>query len=410
MHGYLPGLCLSSGFMENGGAAMEKLVNNSDIFEEIYRGRRVLVTGHTGFKGSWLSLWLIELGAKVTGFSKYMPSHPCHFEVTNLKERLTHCEGDIRDIEELKKIFKKTQPEIIFHLAAQPIVRESYSAPKVTFDTNLGGTVNILECIKENPCIEAAVIITSDKCYENVGWDWGYRETDRLGGEDPYSASKACAEIACKAYFKSYFGMDNAPRIATTRAGNVIGGGDWAQDRIIPDCVKAWSEGRTPIIRKPEATRPWQHVLEPLSGYLWLGACLLKKRDELTGESFNFGPNSDVVKSVRELVNLFLKYWGEGDWKYIPEENKKEASLLKLSCDKALKRLCWKPLLSFEETIAWTAQWYKQYYSHNQQLYSYAASQINQYIHKGIEQGLAWTIGNPLHDQRRFDSIAQRIP
>ncbi|MBN1870859.1 MAG: CDP-glucose 4,6-dehydratase [Candidatus Omnitrophica bacterium] len=360
------------------------------MFRDVYRGKRVLVTGHTGFKGSWLALWLLELGAEVAGFSKCLPSDPCHFDATGLKKKLTDYRGDIRNLGALEKVFKKFRPQIVFHLAAQPIVRESYDFPKLTFDTNLGGTVNILECVKTFPKVEAAVIITSDKCYENVGWDQGYRETDRLGGEDPYSASKACAEIASRAYILSYFSQSEGPRVTTTRAGNVIGGGDWAQDRIIPDCVRAWSQGKIPIIRKPDATRPWQHVLEPLSGYLWLGSCLLKD-PKLVGEPFNFGPKCNEVKSVRELVDLFLRYWGEGAWNHEPTEGgKKEAALLQLSCDKALKLISWRPVLSFNETVEMTAQWYKKYYKGRGDYYDFACRQIDQYIQKAVAVGQPW--------------------
>ena len=231
---------------------MEKLVNNSDIFSGVYKEKRVLVTGHTGFKGSWLSLWLANLGADIAGFSLYLPSEPCNFEAIKLKERMRHYEGDVRNIEELERVIEDFKPEIVFHLAAQSLVRRSYDDPKLTFDTNLSGTVNMLECIRKHSFIRAAVIITSDKCYQNVEQEEGYHENDRLGGDDPYSASKACAEIASRAYIRSYFGSEDSAHVATTRAGNVIGGGDWAQDRIIPDCVRAWSRNEEPVIRKLE--------------------------------------------------------------------------------------------------------------------------------------------------------------
>ena len=368
-------------------------------FGGFYRGKRVLVTGHTGFKGSWLCLWLLELGASVAGFSLYLPSHPCNFEAINLKKRIAHYKGDIRNVEELKKVFDEFKPQIVFHLAAQSIVRRSYDEPKLTFDTNLGGTVNILECIRTYPFVRAAIIITSDKCYRNVEWEWGYRENDILGGDDPYSASKACAEIACRAYIKSYFNKEDAPKIATTRAGNVIGGGDWAKDRIIPDCVRAWSKGGKAIIRKPEATRPWQHVLEPLSGYLWLGANLINNPDNIAGEAFNFGPDNKVIKSVRELVNLFLKFWGNGSWEHGPlEQEKRESTLLKLCCDKALHRLGWHSILSFDETVRLTAEWYKNYYNKKSDIYKFSCSQIDFYVKKAIEQKMPWAIGGLISD------------
>ena len=372
---------------------MEKVVVCSDVIKRVYKNKRVLVTGHSGFKGSWLCLWLIELGAEVAGFSKYLPSNPCHFEISNLKDKLRHYEGDIRSIEELKSVFDDFKPQIVFHLAAQPIVLRSYAEPKLTFDTNLGGTINTLECIKDTQCVEAAVIITSDKCYENVGWDGGYKETDRLGGQDPYSASKACAEIACSSYMRSFFSEKDSPKIATTRAGNVIGGGDWADNRLIPDCVTAWSKGEVAVIRNPEATRPWQHVLEASSGYLWLGACLLNKPDGIAGEAFNFGPASGVVKPVKDLVDLFLTFWGGGKWRHEPFlTEKREASLLKLSCDRALERLSWKPVLTFEETVALTAHWYKEYYSQRKNMYGYTVSQIAQYIEQADKQQMVWAV------------------
>ncbi len=370
---------------------MENLVDNSNIFGGVYKKKRVLVTGHTGFKGSWLSLWLSRLGADVAGFSLYLPSNPCNFEAIKLKEIIIHYKGDVRNIEELKKVFEDHRPQIVFHLAAQPIVRESYNEPKLTFDTNLGGTVNILECIKTCPSVQAAVIITSDKCYRNVEWQWGYRENDVLGGDDPYSASKACAELACRAYIKSYFNAKNSPKVVTTRAGNVIGGGDWAKDRIIPDCVRAWSKEDKPVIRNLNATRPWQHVLEPLSGYLWLGANLLIKPDGVAGEAYNFGPDSKVIKSVNELVELLSRFWGKGQWKHISKESdKKESVLLKLCCDKALHHLGWRSILDFEEAVKLTAQWYESYYNNSTDVYELSCSQISGYTEKAIEQKILW--------------------
>lgn len=373
---------------------MEKMVKLTNLFLKNYKGKRVLVTGHTGFKGAWLSLWLLELGAKVAGFSKYLPSKPCAFEALGLGQRLQDFRGDICNFDEIKEVFNEFKPQIVFHLAAQPIVRESYNEPKVTFDTNLGGTINVLECIRDSSIVESAVFITSDKCYDNVNWEWGYREIDRLGGEDPYSASKACAEMAFHAYFKSFFNNDQQTRIATARAGNVIGGGDWAKDRIVPDCIRAWQEKEVPVIRKPEATRPWQHVLEPVSGYLWLGALLNHEHDGINGEPFNFGPGPDVVKSVYELVESLIGYTGKGDWTHEPaKDEKKEATLLKLNCDKAFNRLNWKPLLSFDETVEMTAAWYKQYYDGHPELYEFSLSQIEYYVEKGFDKKLPWVVG-----------------
>ncbi|NQT32853.1 MAG: CDP-glucose 4,6-dehydratase [Candidatus Omnitrophica bacterium] len=361
------------------------------MFLGAYKGKRVLVTGHTGFKGSWLSLWLLRLGAEVAGFSLFLPSDPCNFEALKLENKIRHYEGDVRNIDEIKKVMEEFKPEIVFHLAAQSLVRRSYDQPKDTFDTNLGGTVNILEGIRNCPSVRAAVIITSDKCYRNVEQDLGYHEDDTLGGDDPYSASKGCAELAVRSYAVSYFNKDDSPKVSTTRAGNVIGGGDWAQDRIIPDCVRAWSRKKESIIRNPEATRPWQHVLEPLSGYLWLGANLIKNPEKVTGEAFNFGPDEKVVQPVKELVDQFLRSWPEGQWKHMPSSGgKKESSLLSLSCDKALKILGWQPVLDFDETVNLTAEWYKTYYDGGN-IYDFSCTQIDSYVEKGFGKNASWT-------------------
>jgi CDP-glucose 4,6-dehydratase len=361
-------------------------------FNGLYKGKIVLVTGHTGFKGSWLTEWLLYLGAKVIGYSAYLPSDPCNFMVCNLGRRITSIKGDIRDFEQLRQIFLKYKPDIVFHLAAQPIVLRAYDNPKLTFDTNVIGTLNIMECIRmtKSVNVKAAVVITSDKCYQNVEWTWGYRENDRLGGEDPYSASKACAEIVCHSYIKSFFAGKKSPRISTTRAGNVIGGGDWAEARIIPDCVRAWTTGETAYIRNPDATRPWQHVLEPLSGYLWLGANLLTSA-RLHGEAFNFGPDQKINKSVSELIETFVSHWGDFKWVHeLANDNKKESALLKLSCDKALNLLGWRSVLSFEETIKMTSDWYKKFYDSRKDMYSFAVKQISEYTRLAGENGLAW--------------------
>lgn len=363
------------------------------LFDNIYENKRVLVTGHTGFKGSWLTLWLLHLGAKVAGFSSYLPSEPCNYEALELKNKIDDYRGDIRDLEELNKAFIQFRPEVVFHLAAQPIVRRSYDDPKLTFDTNLGGTVNILECIRTIPGVRSAVLITSDKCYQNLEWTWGYRENDRLGGDDPYSASKACAEIAFQAYCKSFFQPSLAgtsASVATVRAGNVIGGGDWAQDRIIPDSVRAWTAGIELIIRNPDATRPWQHVLEPLGAYLCLASNLLTAK-RLHGESFNFGPQSQTNKSVKELIELFMKYWGKGKLRLESSKSTiKESTLLKLSCDKALHLLNWHPILSFDDTVRLTAQWYQKYYNPDADICDYTISQIEYYITEAKRQHLPW--------------------
>jgi CDP-glucose 4,6-dehydratase len=365
----------------------------NELFKDIYKGQRVLVTGHTGFKGSWLSLWLTSLGAEVIGVSLDPPTSPSNFEVIGLKDRINHLRCDTRNFDDLRKIFDACQPAIVFHLAAQAIVRNSYDHPKLTFETNLGGIVNILECIRVTSCVKAGVMITSDKCYQNLEWTWGYRENDRLGGDDPYSASKACAEMACHAYFKSFFSKSpnrHPARLATARAGNVIGGGDWAPARIVPDCVRAWANHEEVVIRSPEATRPWQHVLEPLSGYLWLGAKLFQS-DELHAESFNFGPDQKVNRSVRELIEVFLSHWDGGTWRHDNTKIKKhENTLLKLTCDKALHHLHWHAVLSFEETVRMTAEWYREYYARTQDMGQFAARQIEAYVTRAKQLRLAW--------------------
>ncbi len=363
-------------------------------FGEVYRNKKVFVTGHTGFKGSWLSTWLLHLGAKVIGYSLEPPTKPSNFKVLGLSDRLNHIIGDVRDISHLMAVFTEHEPDIVFHLAAQAITRKSYDIPQETFFTNLAGTVNVLECIRQTKSVKAAVIITSDKCYKNVEWVWGYRENDRLGGDDPYSASKACAEIACHSYIKSFFLKNNSPKVATARAGNVIGGGDWAVDRIIPDCVKAFSKNRILEIRNPHATRPWQHVLEPLSGYLWLGANLFENNKDVIGESFNFGPSDRVDKTVKELIEEFVKTWDGGRWTIIKDshEIKKESRLLKLNCDKALFFLKWRTTLTFDEAVRMTAEWYKAYYNGDKDMYQYTVYQIKKYTELAKNRELKWAI------------------
>ena len=363
------------------------------LFGNVYRGKRILITGHTGFKGSWLTAWLLSLGADVLGYSFNIPTNPSNFEVLGLENKIKHVIGDTRNLNDLKKVFDEFSPEIVFHLAAQAITRFSYDIPQETFSTNMGGTVNVLECIRHSKSVKTAVMITSDKCYQNVEWIWGYRENDSLGGDDPYSASKACAEIASASYIKSFFTKTCAPMIATARAGNVVGGGDWALDRVVPDCARSFSNGLKLEIRNPKATRPWQHVLEPLSGYLWLGASLLQGDNEVSGEAFNFGPLNDVNRKVEELINEFIKHWGSGEW-HSPDSNehqgKKECNLLKLNCDKAFQYLNWQAVLSFENTIRMTADWYRDYYNGQKDMYTTTMLQIDEYANLARERRLAW--------------------
>ena len=362
------------------------------MFNNVYKNKKVLVTGHTGFKGSWLVHWLEQLGAQVCGVSLSIPTNPSHFEVSNLEKKLNqHHLADIRNFESVLKIFTNFKPDMVFHLAAEPIVRTCYDEPQMAFETNVMGTINVLEAIRRTASVKSAVIITSDKCYENVEWDWGYRETDRLGGKDPYSATKACAEIAFHAYFHSYLKQMDHLKVVTTRAGNVIGGGDWARDRIVPDAVRATYKKAELVIRSPNATRPWQHVLEPLSGYLNVGALMYEGVENLNGEPFNFGPKTDNEASVNDLLKELKRNWNELNWTVDPSglKGKSEAGLLKLSCDKALRRLDWKAILSFEETIKFTADWYKQF-SVSQEMEKMTMKQINEYCALANERGLSW--------------------
>ena len=356
-----------------------------------YQGLRVLVTGHTGFKGSWLCAWLNHLGAHVAGLSVDIPTRPSHFEILGLAERIRHIEGDVRDRGRLQEIISDFNPDVIFHLAAQPLVRRSYLEPAETFETNVFGTMNLLEGVRSVDSIQAVVLITSDKCYRNVEWPWGYRETDALGGKDPYSASKGCAELVIYSYHHSFF--QDGPAIASTRAGNVIGGGDWAEDRIVPDTARAWSKKKSVTIRSPHATRPWQHVLEPLSGYLWLGQCLIDGQNEVAGEAFNFGPDASVTASVEALLKEMAEYWPESGHgiQIQSDESEKESTLLKLSCDKALNSLSWKPVLTFSETVKMTTKWYREYYEHGKEAAAkMTLRQIQHYEELAVERGLQW--------------------
>lgn len=362
-------------------------------FEDCFSGKTVLVTGHTGFKGSWLSLWLTRLGAKVAGVSIDVPSEPSHFGAARLSERMEDHRCDIRDIAALKNLVARIQPDFVFHLAAQPLVRLSYSEPMDTWQTNTMGTIHILEALRglDKPCV--AVLVTSDKCYENVEWVWGYRETDRLGGPDPYSASKGAAELAIRSYVKSFFPRDGKIRIAVGRAGNVIGGADWAEDRIVPDCIRAWASGQCVQLRNPLATRPWQHVLEPLSGYLNLAQTLASDAS-LHGEPFNFGPPAQQNHTVQELVTEMSRHWDKVRWEDVSAQygGPYESGLLKLNCDKALHQLRWRAVWDFEATVRETALWYRHYYEHaGESVAEYSLRQIEGYTAFAQKQGLAWT-------------------
>ena len=328
----------------------------------IYFGKKILITGHTGFKGCWLSIWLQNMGAEVIGLSNAIPTNPSMFGRLNLEARIRTIWADVRDKKLTQEVFEKEAPDFVFHLAAQAIVSKSYDDPIETIESNVIGTANILNGLRNLTNVCSAVIITSDKCYENIEWPWGYRENDSLGGKDIYSASKACAEILIHSFIQSYFKDSETVRIASARAGNVIGGGDWAKDRIIPDCIRAWKNKIPVEIRSPESTRPWQHVLEPLGGYLLLGKALHQNK-KFHGESYNFGPKAEQSKKVLELIddlNQYLEMMSlNSAYKIIDNIPFHEAGLLKLNCDKALMDLHWTPTLNYREMLNLVGEWYK---------------------------------------------------
>jgi CDP-glucose 4,6-dehydratase len=360
-------------------------------FADLYRSKRVFVTGHTGFKGSWLTQWLLDLGANVTGYALPPSTMPSMFEQMNLHAKIKHIEGDVRDIYMLRKAIAATRPDFIFHLAAQPLVRLSYEQPVETYSTNIMGTVNVLEAVRleAKPCV--VVVVTTDKCYENKEWIHGYREEDPMGGFDPYSSSKGATELVVAAYRRSYFSDPKLGiQLASARAGNVIGGGDWALDRIVPDCVRSLQNSDVILVRNKIATRPWQHVLEPLSGYLWLGACLAKPSlsdwsDRLTS-AFNFGPNLSSNKTVSQLVDEIVKHW-PGKWVDKSDPHAvHEAKLLNLSTDKAYHILAWKPTWSFEQTIYQTISWYQ----NSIDKIEFTRAQIELYTKEALSNSCIW--------------------
>jgi CDP-glucose 4,6-dehydratase len=360
------------------------------MFDCFYK-KNVLITGHTGFKGSWLSAWLYKLGAKVTGVALEPPSSPSHFEAAQLVELQQDFRVDIRDSKALEQSVISSDPDFVFHLAAQPLVGRAYLDPVETYQTNVLGTLHLLEALRnlKKKCI--VVLITSDKCYDNVEWVWGYRETDVLGGHDPYSASKGAVELVIRSHIKSFFPKNGLIHIAVGRAGNVIGGGDWGEGRIVPDSVRSTVKGDAVLLRNPYSTRPWQHVLEPLSGYLTL-ASELNYRLELHGEPFNFGPLAETNRTVLELVKEMSENWDLVKWEenLDIEEQNYEAGLLKLNCDKALHHLSWRALLSFKESVQMTAEWYREFYEKNDNIREITFSQIEKYIKIAEEKGIAW--------------------
>jgi CDP-glucose 4,6-dehydratase len=366
--------------------ALEGMVME-DSLATFYKGKTVLVTGHTGFKGGWLAAWLKLLGARVIGYSlPPEPDRPSLFEAACIDQNLISITGDIRDLTSLSSAFDSHKPEIVFHLAAQSLVRRSYRDPIETYSTNVMGTMNVLESVRMTPSVRAVVVITSDKCYENQEWPWAYRETDPLGGFDPYSSSKGCAEIVTAAYRKSFFGSDSDVYVASTRAGNVIGGGDWAEDRLVPDIFRALSNGVQITLRNPDAIRPWQFVLEPLRGYLMLGERLWNE-GEKCAEAWNFGPHDQDSISVLHLTRKVIQVWGAGE--VVPErasDNPHEAHFLRLDSSKARSRLGWQPCLGIDEALEMTVEWYRAFYADRGfDGHSFTNKQIQQYTEKTLE-------------------------
>ncbi|CAN5835958.1 CDP-glucose 4,6-dehydratase [soil metagenome] len=374
------------------------------IFGGAYRGRRVLVTGHTGFKGSWLSLWLARLGAEVHGYALQAPTEPALFNEADVEGCLaSHCVGDVRDSAALAARIRAIEPEVVFHLAAQPLVRRSYSEPRETYDVNVMGTVNLLEAVRAAESVRVCQVVTSDKCYENREWVYAYRESDPMGGYDPYSSSKGCAELVTAAYRRSFFSQrlgDEAPvSLSTVRAGNVIGGGDWAEDRIIPDCIRALEIGKTIPVRNPDAVRPWQHVLEPLSGYLHLAASQSHK-PVVFADAWNFGPDGAGNLPVRELVELLVTQWGSGaSWEDLSpavsdaaRDRLHEATFLKLDITKSQSLLGWRPVLSVPGAIQLTVEWYRTRgeQTRSSRVRDLCLQQIEDYVELAARSGQIW--------------------
>jgi CDP-glucose 4,6-dehydratase len=374
---------------------VEGLVTPFMSFSNTYRGKRVLVTGHTGFKGAWLCEWLLSLGANVSGFALQPPTNPALFDQLELLDRINDCRGDIRDAAAIAERVRCVNPEFIFHLAAQPLVRLSYDQPVETYSTNVMGTVHLLEAARQLNCRCTIIAVTTDKCYENREWVHSYREEDPMGGHDPYSSSKGAAELVIAAYRRSYFSSQNSGiRLASVRAGNVIGGGDWALDRIVPDCIRALSKNQAIVVRNKVATRPWQHVLEPLSGYLWLGSQLSKgdTQSPALASGFNFGPALSSNRTVADLVDEITKHWpGQVDYQINPNAVH-EAKLLNLAIDKSQHYLGWCPVWGFNRTIEETVGWYLRNQQDRKHGTAAAIGQIAAYTSDARAMSLPWSI------------------
>jgi len=372
---------------------VSKMVSHArrQLFDDIYRGKTVLVTGHTGFKGSWLALWLHSLDAKVVGYALEPLTDPSMFNAIDLPTKITHIIGDVRDFGHLSAVMETHQPQIVFHLAAQPLVRLSYREPQLTYETNVMGTVNLLEAVRRTSSVRVVVNVTSDKCYENKEWDYSYRENDPLGGFDPYSSSKGCAELVSASYHRSFFNNPDSVHMASARAGNVVGGGDWASDRIVPDCIRSLQKSAQVVLRNPQAIRPWQHVLESLSGYLWLGNLLWVKGHAYSGP-WNFGPEPGGNITVQEVVEKIIKHWGEGAWGKDADTSQQlhEAKYLKLDCTRANNLLKWFSVYDIEQTLRVTTAWYRAYYCSHAKMWEHSLRDIEEYVEAASVKKLAW--------------------
>jgi len=365
------------------------------MFGNVFNGKKVLITGNTGFKGSWLSVWLLTLGAEVIGVSNDIPTKPSLFQALGLDKKIKYIQADVRDLTSIVNIVASEKPHFLFHLAAQPIVAQSYANPIATFTTNVIGTTAVLEALRVSNHECYAVFITTDKCYENLGELYSYKENDRLGGKDPYSASKASSELAINAWFHSYFKLPSSNvKITVARSGNVIGGGDWGYARLVPDCVRAWSLEQSVEIRNPQAIRPWQHVLEPLSGYLRCAQVLASQPSALSGEAFNFGPAPESSYTVLQLIEALHKHWEFTNVANRINLNQsasfQESNFLLLNSQKALELLQWKPLLSFEEAVRYTAIWYSEYYKGSTNMYAITEAQLEEYKQLTSQQKMNW--------------------